>query len=96
LQRRDTERLVAIHGQFPIDHQFFLVDFDLGQHQFELLRRNTAAENGTVGDRNHGFTTLIANVNMRQIVLAIVPKEHQHQNSVEHAYGRHSQILCVC
>lgn len=49
LQLRNTERLVAIHRQVPINPQFFVMNFDPRRHEFGLLHRYAPAKNCAVG-----------------------------------------------
>jgi hypothetical protein len=93
LQWGNAEQLIAVHRQLPIQHQFLSMNFYLSLHQLKLPWRNAACDERARRNINDSFFVLIAHMNVRGVVLAIVPVEHEHQNPIKHTDRRHVGIL---
>jgi hypothetical protein len=76
--------------QAPSNEQLLFVDLEPRLHQLELLGRQGTIQNQSVFNGNCRFRVLIPDVNMWQVMAAIVAKKHQYQNAVEHADGWHT------
>jgi rhodanese-related sulfurtransferase len=67
------------------------VNLDPCLYHFQLFWRHSAIKDQPIVNRNCGLFALVSNMNMWQMVTAIVSKKHQDKDSVEHADGRHDK-----
>ena len=70
-QRPDSERLIAIHHQVPIGHQFLLVQFCPGLNEFSLSRWKGTVDDLSCTDINRRFGLAVERVEVRRIVFAL-------------------------
>jgi len=69
------------------------INLHLNLNHAQLPRWQFACEQRSVLDGNRCSVTLIANVNVRQMMLFLDLKKHQNDDTVEHTDGWHGELL---
>jgi hypothetical protein len=68
------EDRLSLAGKEPISHEIFAVNLDPRLHKAQLVGLEFTAQYFPIGDREHCFLLLIANMDVWQVVLALVEK----------------------
>ena len=87
-QRVDGKNGFAVDSERPVRHEFFFVQIYPNLHLTDFFQGQFAARNG-----KHGFHALVFNMDVWQMMLPSVHKQHPNDDAIEHANSWHSWFL---
>jgi hypothetical protein len=76
LERINTKDCFSLAGQFPVCHEFVLMDLDPGLDELHFVASQLSLEYLSVRDREYDFLALVLDVDVWQMVSAIVKVVH--------------------
>ena len=83
-QRCDFIRIVTVHSQLPISHQFISVEFYQRLYEAQLFSRQFPSQYFAVYDAYGSFKLGILSVNMWQMMMLIVEEIHANYDPIKH------------
>src|SRR3990167_7316172 len=86
-QRRDAPELTLRRQRCPVFHEFSLVHFSPLDDQPENARRKIALPQFQRSNTRHGAKFLVANVEMRRIVIVEVHRDHDSEEAADFRHG---------
>jgi hypothetical protein len=84
LKRRNAKRLITGNSEFPIGHQFILMNISPYLHHAQLTNREITGKKPPVVNGDRGIFPLIPYMNVRRVMLFIVRIKYGNQNSIKH------------
>lgn len=84
LKRRYAKRFVTGDCEFPVYYQFIPVNINPNLHHPQLAGRKITSKKSPVVNGYRSLFALVTHMNVRRMVLFIIPIENGNHDSIEH------------